>query len=125
MPLFLEDGKTAAIYIQVRAQGDQEILFAVSDRLRDLAADSPPGMTVQLTGQAGFFDDRAEIFDSIDGNLLIGTVLLISMLLLLIYRSPFLWLLPLTRSASPRSPRAVSVRFWPSAARRSRRSRQL
>lgn len=95
VPLFLEDGKTAAIYTQVRAQGDQEILFAVSDRLRDLAADSPPGLTAQLTGQTGFFDDTVRVFSSIDGNLLIGTVVLITILLLLIYRSPFLWALPL------------------------------
>jgi RND superfamily putative drug exporter len=94
-PLFFPDRKTAAVYLQLRAHGSKELLFAASDRLRALAERAPPGTTVKLTGQAGFFDDQARIFDSIDGKLLIGTVLLISLLLLLIYRSPFLWLLPL------------------------------
>jgi RND superfamily putative drug exporter len=95
-PLFLEDGKTAAIYFQMRARGSKEVLFAANEQLEAIAAKAPPSMTVNLTGQAGFFNDQAEIFDTIDGNLLLGTVLLISLLLLLIYRSPFLWLLPLT-----------------------------
>lgn len=94
-PLFFRDGKTGAIYLQLRARGDKELLFAASERLNAIAANAPPGVTTKLTGQAGFFNDQAEIFDSIDGNLLIGTILLISLLLLLIYRSPFLWLLPL------------------------------
>ncbi|MBJ7354290.1 MAG: MMPL family transporter [Thermoleophilaceae bacterium] len=96
VPLFLPDRKTAAIYFQMRAYGSKETLFDAAERLDDIAAQAPPDMTVNLTGQAGFFNDQAEIFDTIDGNLLIGTVLLISLLLLLIYRSPFLWLLPLT-----------------------------
>lgn len=94
-PLFFEDGKTAAIYTQIRAQGDQEILFAASNQLRQLAADNPPGLTTKLTGQTGFFDDSVRIFSEIDGRLLIGTIALISLLLLLIYRSPFLWMIPL------------------------------
>lgn len=96
VPIFLKDRKTAAVYFQLRAHGSKETLFAAADRLDAIAKQAPPDMTVNLTGQAGFFNDQAEIFDSIDGNLLIGTVLLISLLLLLIYRSPFLWLLPLT-----------------------------
>ncbi|MBJ7459351.1 MAG: MMPL family transporter [Thermoleophilaceae bacterium] len=96
IPLFFEDGRTAAIYLQIRARGSKELLFAAAERLNAIGDRAPPDMTVNLTGQAGFFNDQAEIFDTIDGNLLIGTVLLISLLLLLIYRSPFLWLLPLT-----------------------------
>lgn len=95
VPLFFKDGRTAAIYTQMRVHGNKEMLFAAAERLNAIGAAAPPGTTTKLTGQAGFFNDQAEIFDSIDGNLLIGTVLLISLLLLLIYRSPFLWLLPL------------------------------
>lgn len=95
LPLFFEDGKTAALYTQIKAEGDQEVLFAASDRLRELAAAAPPGTTVKLSGQTGFYDDTVRVFDSIDGNLLLGTIALITLLLLLIYRSPFLWILPL------------------------------
>jgi RND superfamily putative drug exporter len=96
VPVFFRDGKTAGIYLQMSAHGSKELLFAAADRLHALADRAPPDMTVKLTGQAGFFNDQAKIFDSIDGNLLLGTVLLISLLLLLIYRSPFLWLIPLS-----------------------------
>lgn len=95
VPLFFEDGKTAAIYLQLRAHGDQELLFEGADRLRSLTGDNPPGLIAKLTGQMGFLDDMVRVFDGIDGKLLIGTVLLITVLLLLIYRSPLLWLLPL------------------------------
>lgn len=93
--IFFKDGETAAIYAQVRARGEQAILFAASDRLRALTDDNPDGLVSKLTGQMGYFDDTVRVFDSIDGNLLAGTILLITVLLLLIYRSPFLWLLPL------------------------------
>lgn len=93
--LFFKDGKTAGLYVQVRARGDQEILFESSDKMRALADDNPPGLVSKLTGQMGYFDDTVRVFDSIDGNLLAGTIALITVLLLLIYRSPFLWFLPL------------------------------
>ncbi|MFT4050096.1 MAG: MMPL family transporter [Solirubrobacterales bacterium] len=95
VPLFFPDKKSAAVYLQLRAHGDKEVLFAAAERLHQVAAQAPPNMTVKLTGQAGFFNDQVEIFDQVDSKLLVGTVLLISLLLLLIYRSPFLWLLPL------------------------------
>ncbi len=95
LPLFFRDKDTAAIYFQMRAHGEKELLFGAADRMQQIADQAPPGVTTRLTGQAGFFNDQAEIFDQVDGRLLIGTVLLISVLLLLIYRSPFLWLLPL------------------------------
>lgn len=96
VPIFFKDGSTAAIYLQIRARGDKELLFKAADRLDQVGAMAPPGVTTKLTGQAGFFNDQAEVFDAIDKNLLIGTVILIALLLLLIYRSPFLWLIPLT-----------------------------
>ncbi|MGH2906387.1 MAG: MMPL family transporter [Solirubrobacterales bacterium] len=95
IPLFFKDGKTAAIYVQVRAHGEQQILFTDSDRMRSLAADDPKGLTAKLTGQMGYFDDSVSVLSSIDGNLLAGTIAIVTLLLLLIYRSPFLWMLPL------------------------------
>lgn len=95
VPLFFKDKKTAGIYVQVRARGNQEILFKSADRMRALAADDPKDLTAKLTGQMGYFDDTVSVLNSIGGSLLIGTILLITILLLLIYRSPFLWILPL------------------------------
>ncbi|MFY9265471.1 MAG: MMPL family transporter [Solirubrobacterales bacterium] len=92
---FVADGETAAIYLQVRAHGDQEILFDASARLRSLAADDRVALNATVTGQIGYFDDSVRVLESINGSLLAGTIALITILLLLIYRSPLLWLVPL------------------------------
>ncbi|HEV7919136.1 MAG TPA: MMPL family transporter, partial [Solirubrobacterales bacterium] len=80
----------------IRTYGDKNVLFEGAEKMRSLAAESPPGLTTKLTGQMGYFDDSVRILEEIDGKLLAGTIALISLLLLLIYRSPFLWLLPLS-----------------------------
>jgi RND superfamily putative drug exporter len=95
IPIFYKDQKTAAIYFQMRAHGEKELLFAASDRLNEIKRDAPPGVSTKLTGQAGFYYDQARIFDRIDLLLVLGTGLLVALLLLLIYRSPILWMLPL------------------------------
>lgn len=94
-PLYFKDGKTGAVYLQMRAHGDSQMVFAAADQLRALGAGAPDGLTTKLTGQIGYIDDSVGVFSSIDGKLLSGTVLLIAVLLLVIYRSPLLWLLPL------------------------------
>lgn len=96
LPMFMRDGRTAAVYTQLRTHGDKQLLLENAARLRAIGARAPAGLNVKLTGQTGFFNDQVEILDGIDESLLSGTVLLISVLLLLIYRSPLLWLLPLT-----------------------------
>ncbi len=52
------------------------------------------GLTAHVTGPAGFAADSAEAFGRIDTSLLIGTVLVVVVILLLTYRSPVLWLIP-------------------------------
>lgn len=94
-PIFFKDRDAAAIYFQMRVHGEKELVFAAADRLHAIGERAPAGVVTKLTGQAGFINDQVEIYDQIDSKLLIGTVILISLLLLLIYRSPFLWLLPL------------------------------
>lgn len=94
-PIFFKDKQLAAIYFQMRVHGEKDLVYAAADRLKKIGEQAPRGVTTQLTGQAGFIKDQVEIYDQIDSKLLIGTVILISVLLLLIYRSPFLWLLPL------------------------------
>ena len=49
-----------------------------------------------MTGPAGFSADAIKVFESINGTLLLAAVLLVFFLLIVIYRSPFFWLIPLT-----------------------------
>jgi RND superfamily putative drug exporter len=53
-----------------------------------------PGVTVHLAGPGGQAADSAEAFSGLDGKLLFFTVLVVVLILLVTYRSPILWLLP-------------------------------
>ena len=53
-----------------------------------------PGATVYVAGPGGQAADSAEVFSGIDGKLLYSTVFVVIIILLLTYRSPILWLLP-------------------------------
>lgn len=92
---YFDDGKTGALYMQLSIHGNEQVLFRGADRLRALSADYPNGLSAKLTGPMGYFDDSVRVFDTIDRSMLLGTMAIVTLLLLLIYRSPFLWLLPL------------------------------
>jgi RND superfamily putative drug exporter len=64
----------------------------VADRIRDIAV--IPGVTTHLAGPGGQAADAAEAFSGLDGRLLLGTVLVVVVILLITYRSPTLWVLP-------------------------------
>lgn len=60
------------------------------------APTSEPGMlSIRVTGPVGIQIDATGLFKNADVSLMIGTVLLVLILLLLIYRSPILALIPL------------------------------
>ncbi|HEY4551931.1 MAG TPA: MMPL family transporter [Bacillaceae bacterium] len=56
---------------------------------------SESGLHVRVTGPAGIQTDAVSLFSQADVKLLIATVLLVLVLLILLYRSPFLAILPL------------------------------
>jgi len=64
----------------------------LADRLREVAGSS--GMTAHVTGPLGFAADSASAFEGIDSTLLFATLGVVVVILLLTYRSPVLWLLP-------------------------------
>ncbi|WP_298088707.1 efflux RND transporter permease subunit, partial [uncultured Corynebacterium sp.] len=68
---------------------------AVSD-MRDAGKENlPDGLNLQLTGPAGFAADTASAFDGANFALLGISALVVAVLLILTYRSPILWLIPL------------------------------
>ncbi|MFY9488483.1 MAG: MMPL family transporter [Solirubrobacterales bacterium] len=93
--IFADDGKTATLGVAYEANGEDERLAANSERLQALAEDAPDGVEAYLTGGIGYAADASEAFESLNGTLLIGTGAIVIILLLLIYRSPVLWLIPL------------------------------
>ncbi|MCE7079159.1 MMPL family transporter [Streptomyces sp. ST2-7A] len=72
-------------------EGD-ETVFEVREAA---SADLPDGLTALVGGPGAFGADAGEVFGTIDTTLLIATVAVVTVLLILIYRSPVLWLLPL------------------------------
>lgn len=62
---------------------------------RDLLADRPDGLNAYVTGPSAIGADMDEIFDSVDAKLMLATAVVVALLLILTYRSPLLWLVPL------------------------------
>ena len=66
----------------------------VVDELEGTANDGPEGLDAYVTGPAGQAADSSAVFEGIDSTLLLAAAGVVTVLLLLTYRSPVLWLLP-------------------------------
>ena len=77
-------------------RGDEQVLVDAVEKARELVRqDLPPGLEAQVTGPAGFSADATKAFEGINSTLLFATAGLVFVLLVLIYRSPIFWALPL------------------------------
>ncbi len=95
-PLLVSEDKTAAIgVVPVTATGNAGISAAVKALRADLKAAPPAGTTVQVTGPAAVQADLGAVFEGANTRLLIATASVVALLLLITYRSPVLWLVPL------------------------------
>jgi len=65
-----------------------------ADSLRSIAASDARGMTIHIAGPLGYAADSGKAFKGIDGTLLFSALAVVIVLLLITYRSPSLWLLP-------------------------------
>jgi RND superfamily putative drug exporter len=75
---------------------DESTLGNAVDKLRNLVTTGAPGgLDVRIAGQAGNASDFVHAFSGLDGALLGATIGVVAILLLLTYRSPMLWLVPL------------------------------
>ncbi len=104
-PIPSEDGEALLISINVNSDlGAQqlesgELAFAeIANTIRDYATNFS-SVQINITGPGGFLADLIEVFGAIDGALLIATALVVAIILILVYRSPVLWLIPLVSAA--------------------------
>jgi RND superfamily putative drug exporter len=81
--------------VPIVADGEEEILIGAVDDLRGRLAGAPDGLEAKVTGPAGYSADASEVFEGINSTLLFATAGLVFVLLVLIYRSPIFWILPL------------------------------
>lgn len=92
-----EDGSAAVLLVRTNSEDTDRILDNV-EALREITppSDAPPDeLAAYVSGIAGIVNDSVEVFQSIDLTLLMVTVTLILVLLLAIYRSPVIALVPL------------------------------
>jgi RND superfamily putative drug exporter len=89
------DGKGALIFATLPGNPGQVLFRDSVKAIRAHFGDQVAGMQVRVTGPGGLITDVYEIFLNADLKLLAGTVILVLVLLLLIYRSPILPFVPL------------------------------
>ncbi|MDQ1295486.1 MAG: putative drug exporter of the superfamily [Actinomycetota bacterium] len=89
-----EDGK--ALMLTFPITGDtKEQQESASDIKESVDDNVPGGLEVGFTGSAGAVDDVYDAFGGIDGKLVLVTASVVALILLLTYRSLFLWFIPL------------------------------
>ncbi|MGW3286832.1 MMPL family transporter [Streptomyces sp. NPDC001002] len=90
-----KDGTTLMYPVASTEPGtDEKARDVLVNEVRDLARGGD-GLSVEVGGSGALATDAGEVYDSLDGPLLFTTAGIVALLLILIYRSPFLWLVPL------------------------------
>lgn len=91
-----EDNTTAVLTIPMEEIDDvDEQAERIAEIRALIAQDAPNGINAFVTGPEGFQVDLAGVFAGADFTLLLATVLIVIFLLLVTYRSPILWIVPL------------------------------
>ena len=90
-----EDGTAALGVVTVDAASAPVAQETVSQLRSDLDSAVPEGVTAQVTGPAAIQADLASVFDGANITLLAVTASVVAVLLILTYRSPVLWIVPL------------------------------
>ncbi|MEU4214981.1 MMPL family transporter [Actinoplanes sp. NPDC026623] len=95
-PVPAKDGQALQTIVPIKVDADGwDKLVDVVDALKATTGTSAAGMTIQFAGPAANAADSAEAFEGIDGTLLYTTLAIVAIILLITYRSPVLWLLPI------------------------------
>lgn len=90
-----KDGKAALSILSVQATGATAVAEGVKELRAQLEERAPAGVRAQVTGPAAIQADLAAVFDGANFRLLAATASVVAILLVITYRSPWLWLVPL------------------------------
>ncbi|MFL6179675.1 MAG: MMPL family transporter [Actinomycetes bacterium] len=99
-----EDGQAMLVTVQLAEDKTKEALdngespvLAVAESLTDAASavSDSNGLDSYVTGPGGLLADLIAVFGDIDSTLLLAAGLVVTLILILVYRSPFLWVIPL------------------------------
>ena len=99
-----EDGKALLVNLPFKSEiatdllpNNKPALPAVIETLRDDSAEfaQSVGLVSNVTGIGALLGDLFGAFEGIDSSLLLTTLLVVALILIVVYRSPVLWILPL------------------------------
>jgi len=98
-PIESKDGKALQTIAQVNlgSKGWADANKAV-DAIRAITDSNANGLVIHITGPLGNAADNNNVFKGISGTLLYSAVAVVIVILLITYRSPVLWLLPVISS---------------------------
>ena len=94
-PICSPDGKAAIVTAYIAGNGEGDRILDPVSAWRDEVSDPGGGLEVKITGGAGFSADAIEVFEGLDATLLLAALSLVIFLLIVIYRSPFFFFIPL------------------------------
>ncbi len=89
------DGTAAIVQAAITSDGEADTILDPVGDARDLVSDPGGGLEVKVTGPAGFSADAIKVFEGVNGTLVGAAFLLVLVLLIIIYRSPIFFLIPL------------------------------
>jgi putative drug exporter of the RND superfamily len=100
-PIPSADGKAIQTVLSVKL-GKQGWNGAatVADSVRAIARSDANGLTSHVTGPLGYAADNSKVFKGIDTTLLYSALAVVILILLITYRSPVLWLLPVVSAGA-------------------------
>ena len=101
-PLISEDAKAILLSVDLSSEaiakplpGGEPALPAVVKAIRE-AASEVEGLQINVSGAGGILADFFDSFGEIDSTLLLTSLAVVAVILLFVYRSPVLWILPLS-----------------------------
>jgi RND superfamily putative drug exporter len=109
-----KDGQAfaALVFINFKKLSDAEgfnAIEGISGGMAKHVEAVAPGVKGYVTGAGGLFAELAKVFGELDSKLLLVTLLVVALILLIVYRSPFLWILPLISAIFALSLSVVAV----------------
>jgi RND superfamily putative drug exporter len=97
-PIVADDGRALQLIVPIKTESAGQTgssdTATIVNAMRSILR-SHPGLTAHVTGPAGYAADQADAFSGSDKALLYVTVAIVIAILLLTYRSPVLWIVPL------------------------------
>lgn len=94
-PVCSPDGEAAIVTAYIKGNGEGERILDPVKAWREKISNPGGGLEVKITGGAGFSADAIEVFEGINGTLLLAALSLVIFLLIVIYRSPMFFFIPL------------------------------